>query len=96
MISMACMDGSIARTALVPCCNHNNSSPTTRLLAVRASHFNISCYSSHSFADSEVPTKRGCSRKRTVKRCSLGIDLETAGAADRRMEVSWDREIEVS
>ena len=35
MISMACMDGLIARTALMPCCNYNNSSPTTRLLAVR-------------------------------------------------------------
>ena len=38
MISMACMDGLIARTALMPCCNYNNSSPTTRLLAVRDFH----------------------------------------------------------
>ena len=41
MISMACMDGLIARTALMPCCNYNNSSPTTRLPAVRDFHTSI-------------------------------------------------------
>lgn len=41
MISMACMDGLIARTALMPCSNYNNSWPTTRLLALRDFHTTI-------------------------------------------------------